>query len=628
MASQPSLPGSPKSGGPLNPISPGRANHQREPTFMSSLRSELRDSSVHDKISQFNTLATQSKTLERKTADAALKRAMLGREEAESEMRRYREENKVLRTQLDKAKDREHRVSERLEAVMEQYGRAKETYAHTKAAFEKEIKAARKKIFKNDATIIKLQEEVKAARDGWRTASDHLDEEKARSKKREQEAFEARYHMVALEERLGEALERIKVLEQERDALKTLAQEEEVARIAAEGRIPLPPTQNQDDEFASPRKKRQRVSLSSAEVLSSAAGEEEMEELRRQMHWERRRAERAHAFIDFLQAECHLRTCPAAKHARQKRQSLRSPHRVLVSPREIVNQNYEMALDLAPAYTISPRFASNHPHDAEEAEQTEQTEQTGNTEPTESVCNKPTLPSLKRPREEPRRSTIFCPEEGIFRTVSQEEAEAMQSATQKSSGDDDQSEGPPTPADPEQERMYARTPSVEPPSFALLAQERISLASLLNAPHGITARSSPVPERTTPPSPQGDPAPAAPVYGTETTTTTVPLRDDSVVGPAARFQRSRTPSSDCHESFDVNNPAMTPTISREEALARIRERRGRARSAAQGGVTPRRLGTQSAAGERRDLSAPTGAASSASVPRAISRAAGRVRNVR
>lgn len=85
---------------------------------MTSLRNELRDSSVNDKISKFNTLAMQSKTLERKTADAALKRAMLGREEAESEMRRYREENKVLRTQLEKAKDREHRVSERLEAVM------------------------------------------------------------------------------------------------------------------------------------------------------------------------------------------------------------------------------------------------------------------------------------------------------------------------------------------------------------------------------------------------------------------------------------------------------------------------------------------------------------------------------
>ena len=43
---------------------------------------------MHDKINQFNSLTMQSKQLERKTADAALKRAMLGREEAEAEMRR------------------------------------------------------------------------------------------------------------------------------------------------------------------------------------------------------------------------------------------------------------------------------------------------------------------------------------------------------------------------------------------------------------------------------------------------------------------------------------------------------------------------------------------------------------
>jgi GTP cyclohydrolase FolE2 len=81
-----------------------------------------RDSSVHDKINQFNTMSSslslQSKTLERKTADAALKRAMLGREEAEAEMRRYRDEARTLRKQIDEGKDRERRVGERLEAVM------------------------------------------------------------------------------------------------------------------------------------------------------------------------------------------------------------------------------------------------------------------------------------------------------------------------------------------------------------------------------------------------------------------------------------------------------------------------------------------------------------------------------
>lgn len=109
-------PGSPTA---LQPVSSDRVNQQRE--SMLSLRpgkDNVRDSIVTDKINQFNSLTMQSKQLERKTADAALKRAMLGREEAESEMRRYREEARLLRKQIDEGKERERRVGERLETVM------------------------------------------------------------------------------------------------------------------------------------------------------------------------------------------------------------------------------------------------------------------------------------------------------------------------------------------------------------------------------------------------------------------------------------------------------------------------------------------------------------------------------
>jgi hypothetical protein len=63
-------------------------------------------------------LALQSKALERKANDAALKRAMVGREEAETEMRRYREEVRTLRKQVEEGNARERKVGERLEAVM------------------------------------------------------------------------------------------------------------------------------------------------------------------------------------------------------------------------------------------------------------------------------------------------------------------------------------------------------------------------------------------------------------------------------------------------------------------------------------------------------------------------------
>ena len=111
-------------GTPLFQVSPERVNQQRPVIFddvapaSPSRHNHSRDSSVHEKVAVFNSLAFQGKQLERKANDAALKRAMLGREEAESEMRRYREETRSLRRQLEEGKERERRVGERLESVM------------------------------------------------------------------------------------------------------------------------------------------------------------------------------------------------------------------------------------------------------------------------------------------------------------------------------------------------------------------------------------------------------------------------------------------------------------------------------------------------------------------------------
>ena len=43
---------------------------------------------------------------------------MLGREEAESEMRRYRDEKRLLQREVEEGRERERKVAERLEAYM------------------------------------------------------------------------------------------------------------------------------------------------------------------------------------------------------------------------------------------------------------------------------------------------------------------------------------------------------------------------------------------------------------------------------------------------------------------------------------------------------------------------------
>ena len=113
----------PSPGTPLFQASAERVNKQRRESNVSpSNGGHSRESSVFEKVAKFDSLATQSKALERKTNDAALKRAMLGREEAESEMRRYREEVRGLRKQIEDGKERERKVGERLETVMVRIG--------------------------------------------------------------------------------------------------------------------------------------------------------------------------------------------------------------------------------------------------------------------------------------------------------------------------------------------------------------------------------------------------------------------------------------------------------------------------------------------------------------------------
>ena len=504
--------------------------------------------------------------------------------------------------------------------------------------WEKEIRRARKETFKSQSSTVKLQEEIKTARGEIKSLEEGLHREKERCQMREQEAFTARYQIVGVQEKLDEANERTKVIQQERDAFKTAAKNEEIARIAAEGRIPLP-SSHPDDEFASPNKKRKvdhtsvRVSLSTMDVTSSMATEMEIDDLNIQIQWERQRAQRAQEMVEFLTAECETNCCPCSKSKRRasmmlehsRRESLQLPQETAVEPVQAVEvvEAVEEVMEILDAL------------EAVEAADTTETvvdrlsalsSPTINQSPPEVVQ---TISSLLPPqsKKEPRRSTIFCPQEGTFRTVSEQEAVDLGVHGQVTV----EAVSPPPAPQSEQRprRMFARTPSVDPPAFALLAQERTSLLSLLNAPHETTrlATLSRVPtvdyvdlksenldEETCDEDARDDQEPDLNASTSSyTVTTTVPIKDESIRSEGSMGERLRTPSGGSNASFDTTNPALTPTMTREEALAKIRERRGRAKSAAQGGTVSSQQRAAEAA-SRRDVSAPTSRAGHRSRP--------------
>lgn len=115
-------------GAPLHPVSPERANQQKRsrpeippspslpniPGFAQALMS----ADVRSKVAQFNSLDTKDVTERRRGHEAALRRAVLGREEAENETKRAKEEIEELNHELEEYKRREEKVARRLERAM------------------------------------------------------------------------------------------------------------------------------------------------------------------------------------------------------------------------------------------------------------------------------------------------------------------------------------------------------------------------------------------------------------------------------------------------------------------------------------------------------------------------------
>jgi hypothetical protein len=298
--------------------------------------------------------------------------------------------------------------------------------------------------------------------------------------------------------------EQIKLVEQERDVLKSLAKNEEIARIAAEGHLPLPKSP-EDDEFASPKKVRK--SLDPVTILSSAAGEEELNDLRMRLEWEEQKASRAFDQVEFLRVECGLNCCAsrALRNAEPQRPNTSDGLAHRIGRSSVVPKLAEaLARPISPVPEESPWIS-------------------------------------------PAKKTFSAP---IF----------------------------PEPTLPE--RSFARTPSCEPPASALVPDTNTSLLSLLDAPHSPSSPTRSDDENTT----------IVQTFHTISTTTRIPLANPPDLTPITTLPAN------------LDNPALSPTVSREEALAMIRERRGRARSLAQGTLTPRKQMVEG--GVRRDISAP------------------------
>jgi hypothetical protein len=267
---------------------------------------------------------------------AALQRAILGREEAESALAK-------VSAQYSEAQSRERRISERLESLLEELQAAKERRAHERTLFEKEIRKARKEAFRAGSTLVKVQEELKQARSEAKVLKDEAQSEREAKEKAKQEAFERAYTLAGLMEEIEVLKGRLRTAEanSHADTLEARAQEirkEDVGRISlAEGdlaflmtptpRRPKRSAEESDDTPLADRSnpsiaqetppKRPRVSdvtprneNHDPEVPEvSDEAHDKIRKLEYNLKLERRLRTNAEDMIEFLRVECMFRRC-------------------------------------------------------------------------------------------------------------------------------------------------------------------------------------------------------------------------------------------------------------------------------------------------------------------------------
>lgn len=330
----------------LHPVSPERMNQQSIPASP-SLPSDLLSlhhkntkgvSEVQAKVAFLNNLSSQGSPVaqgQQASNNAALQRAILGREEAESALASVQEE-------LSEAQSRERRISERLESLLEELHGTKERQAHERSIFEKEIRKARKEAFRTGSSLVKLQEELKHSKSEAKALKDELAAEREAKDKAKQDAFERAYALAGLTEEFEVLKGRLRSMEASNhsNSLEVRAheiQKEDFGRLSlAEGDLaflttPRRPKRVAADSVMSPETgtgndhsaevtppKRQRLSECTTAAEEDQRGPTEslsqsdsiaFERLREELGLERYRRTQAEEMVHFLNIECQFERC-------------------------------------------------------------------------------------------------------------------------------------------------------------------------------------------------------------------------------------------------------------------------------------------------------------------------------
>lgn len=351
---------------------------------------------------------------------------------------------------------------------------------------------------------------------------------------------------------------KLNIAETERQALKTNLREEEVARIAAEGLIALPVSQDQDDDaMYSPRKqspsKRQSPLSDDKENMRIMPKKlSETRELSRELEQEKTRRLRAEGMVEFMKMECLFQCCACKTSSRLGHKLALSLDAELAAGIEKIRESMEDIF--APAKIV----ASPDEMEVEGVEVEDfAIEDAGQAE----------AAAVEQPGD------MLMTDQLALETGADVDSVAVESALEEDLHSD--ARGLPGSTDATNDEAELQIEDASPGSEQ--------------------------PSTPQPPGPARNKQTSTrphPSVRTVTTTTTIPTH----FTPNPKLSTFQRADGDDAEPENAETPT-TPSFDRAAALAAIEYRRGRAKSIANGHVTPRKQMVEGVK-ERRDISAP------------------------
>lgn len=453
-----------------------------------------------------------------------------------------------------------------------------------------------KELLRKSGQVPTLQAKIQGLERNIKRAESDVKFKTEEAAKYQSQLYNVEIELEGVTARLGEEIQtlrdRLKLVESERDALKTSLKEEEVLRIAAEGQLALPAaTNDEEDDFRSPVRSPRKPHTfqrddEDKENQSPRKSAVDLRFLQQELAAERRYRARAEDQIEFMKMECQFQCC-SCRIAENK-------SRAYVYDNSCAAQ-MEAIKASVPALTPP---ASDNGDDAMELDDEPANSKRPITPPEDQI-SEPSVVTQPH-HEEPESVLAFSPTTGTFKAIPSplkalpKRSLSHQSARTSTHSSKRHSDARNEPASLQAAFQY------EPESAMAHsdAEERSRSADI-----AIHEDESDDEMEVTVPATAGPGTP----YITKTTTTTIPIAFSPATPAPRPGKQLMSPFTIGHGAVNGRTPVLgelqlnNVPFDREAALQAIRERRGRARSMAEGTGTPMK---QMLDKERRDISAP------------------------